>query len=51
MKLWIHPKRRDGKIPVTYSFDNGVRIKKLLTQEKLDEEKPKAQDDVEYVWK
>ena len=31
MKAWIGEKRKDGKYPVTYGFENGKRIKKVIT--------------------
>ena len=35
MKLFIGNQRKDGKYPVTHAYDNGKRIKKLYTAEKL----------------
>lgn len=41
MQLWIHLPRKDGKWPVTLGFDNGKRIKKIVTYEQLQDLKEK----------
>jgi hypothetical protein len=41
MKLIIENKRKDGRYTVVYCFENGVRIKKILTEEKLRQEEEK----------
>lgn len=42
MKLFTKPMRKDGKIPVTYVYDNGVRITKLRTVEQLKADREKV---------
>ncbi len=40
MIIWItSKKRKDGKFNATCGFDNGVRIKKVFTEEKIKEYK------------
>lgn len=45
MDLWIHKPRKDGKYPVTIGFDNGVRIKKIVTYEQLEDLKRKQKSE------
>lgn len=35
MMIWIKNKRKDGKYTVTYGFDSGKRIHKIVTSETL----------------
>lgn len=44
MKLWVQLPRKDHKYPVTIGFDNGVRIKKIVTYEQLQELKAKSDE-------
>ena len=38
MKIWITRKqRKDGKHKITFGYDNGIRINKLYTKEKISE--------------
>lgn len=30
MKAWIGEKRKDGKYPVTYNFNNGKQFKRVI---------------------
>lgn len=30
MELWIHHLRKDGKYKVTYGFDNGAKLRKII---------------------
>ena len=44
MRLFVGNRRKDNKYLVTYAFDNGVRIRKILSEETLKEEKLKLKE-------
>ena len=44
--LYIKPARKDGKHPVRFCFENGVKINKLLTSDQLTAEMIKPSNDI-----
>ena len=48
-RLFVKPARKDGKIPVTYVFmSSGKSFNKIITPEKLQEEKDKGTYEIIY---
>lgn len=38
----VKPRRKDGKYPVTLTYDNGVKLNKIFTQQQVEETKVKC---------
>jgi len=39
MRMYVGKRRKDGKYPVTLSFNNGVQLKKVWTIEQVEKER------------
>ena len=47
MRMYPKAMRKDGKVPVTLVFDNGVHLKKLWTPEQVQSEQRKIAEQQE----
>ena len=44
MKVFIQNYRKDGKVKVTYAYDTGRRLNKIITPEQLEKDLKESKD-------